>query len=331
MTPDLFALPATLLARFARLGIDVDELLQRAEIPRSRFETAKPQGTTAEFFALWKAIEAMSDRSDLGLRAGAETPAHQQSVAFLAALHSETLGEGLQKLARYKRLVCPEQVTIEVGNGEARVRFEWLLADADPPPRLIDCIFAGVVELARRGTGKDLRPLRLELTRRRAHAPMLRAHFGCDVRFDAPADVLVLAEEALALPLATRNAQLLAVIEPGLESALEQHGRGRTLADDVRSTLGRKICGERPAVEKVAKTLRMSPRTLQRRLGELGTSYQKLLDEVRRRSARRLLANTDLGSAEVAFLLGFEELNSFTRAFHCWEGTTPSRWRATAR
>ena len=101
--------------------------------------------------------------------------------------------------------------------------------------------------------------------------------------------------------------------------------------DDVRSTLAQRICGERPAVAKVAKALRMSPRTLQRRLGELGTSYQEVLDDVRRRSARRLLANTDLATSEVAFLLGFEEMNSFTRAFHTWEGTSPAQWRATAR
>jgi AraC-like DNA-binding protein len=72
----------------------------------------------------------------------------------------------------------------------------------------------------------------------------------------------------------------------------------------------------------------MSQRTLQRRLRELGTSYQKLLDEVRHRSARRLLADTDLAAGEIAFLLGFEELNSFTRAFTSWEGTTPNQWRA---
>jgi AraC-like DNA-binding protein len=75
----------------------------------------------------------------------------------------------------------------------------------------------------------------------------------------------------------------------------------------------------------------MSSRTLQRRLGELGTSYQQILDDVRRRSARRLLSRTDLATSEVAFLLGFEEMNSFTRAFHAWEGTSPAQWRATAR
>jgi AraC-like DNA-binding protein len=88
--------------------------------------------------------------------------------------------------------------------------------------------------------------------------------------------------------------------------------------------------GDRPAIGRIAKSLGMSARTLQRRLGELGTTYQDLLDDVRRRSARRLLASTDLGTGEVAFLLGFEEVNSFSRAFHSWEGTTPSRWRARA-
>jgi AraC-like DNA-binding protein len=330
MTPDLIALPATLLERFARVGVDIDALLRRAGIPRSRFAVAKPQGTTAEYFALWRAAGESARGPDLGLRAGSNTLSHHQSVATLAALHSPTLGEGLIKLARYKRLVCPEDVRIDVRRGEARLRFEWLLADTDPPPMLIDCIFASIGELTERGTGKPIRPRRIELTRPRNHEAMLRKHFGCDIKFDAPFDVLVFDEAALALPLVTHNAQVLALIVPGLEAALEDTGSGRTLADDVRAALKQTICGERPAVEKVAKSLGMSPRTLQRRLGELGTTYQKLLDEVRHRSARRLLANTDLAAAEVAFLLGFEELNSFTRAFHSWEGTTPTKWRATA-
>ena len=86
--------------------------------------------------------------------------------------------------------------------------------------------------------------------------------------------------------------------------------------------------GQRPSVEIVAKDLCVSPRTLQRRLEESGTTYQQLLDEVRQDTARKLLAATDLESGEIAFLLGFEELNSFTRAFHDWEGATPMRWRA---
>lgn len=74
----------------------------------------------------------------------------------------------------------------------------------------------------------------------------------------------------------------------------------------------------------------MSRRSLQRHLEQAGTSYQELLDDVRRQSARRLLKNTDLDAGEIAFLLGFQEVNSFTRAFRAWEGIPPSRWRTSA-
>jgi uncharacterized membrane protein/AraC-like DNA-binding protein len=114
---------------------------------------------------------------------------------------------------------------------------------------------------------------------------------------------------------ARRGSQLLAVLLPGLERAIEQDERARTLADDVRLALSQRMCGERPAVAKVAKSLGMSARTMQRRLGDLGTTYQDVLDDVRRRSAHQLLANESLGIGEVAFLLGFEEVNSFTVPF----------------
>lgn len=73
--------------------------------------------------------------------------------------------------------------------------------------------------------------------------------------------------------------------------------------------------------------MRLSPRTLQRRLTEQKTSYQKLLDDVRDNTARGLLLGTDLDAGEIAFLLGFDELNSFTRAFHGWQGARPIRLR----
>jgi AraC-like DNA-binding protein len=325
---NLVPIPIALFERLARAGLDVDAILRRANLPRSRFNVAKPEGTTAEFFALWRAVEQSSADASLGIRLGVEALTDYENVASLAALHSATLGEGLQKLARYKRLVCPEKIWIDVAHGEAQLRFEWLLAREDPPALLTDLIFAGVVSLAQRGTMTPVRPRRLELTRHRTNEAILRRHFCCELCFDAPHDLMVFDEATLALPMVHRNAQLLAVLVPGLELALPQDDPTRTLADDVREALSGTISGDRPAIAKVAKSLGMSVRTLQRRLSELGMTYQDLLNNVRHRSARRLLTSTDLGIIDITFLLGFEEVNSFVRAFHAWEGTTPARWRA---
>jgi AraC-like DNA-binding protein len=175
---------------------------------------------------------------------------------------------------------------------------------------------------------RPVKPRRLEFARRQANEAILRRHFGCELHFYAPYDLMVFDEAILALPMVNRNAQLLAVLVPGLELALPRNDPARTLADDVREALSETMSGNRPTVSKAAKSLGMSVRTLQRRLGELGTTYQDVLDNVRHRSAIRLLTSTNLGLGEVAFLLGFEEVNSFMRAFHAWEGTTPAKWRA---
>jgi AraC-like DNA-binding protein len=327
---DLVPIPLDLFDRLRVARLDVDAILRLAKLPRSRFSVAKPQGTTAEFFALWHAVEQVSGNDpSLGLRIGVAVLPDDENVVSLAAMHSATLGEGLHRLARYKRLVCPERISIEVVHGEARIRFHWLLATEPPPAILTDIIFAGVTNLAQRGTDTSVKPRRVELIRRRANEALLRKHFRCDIRFHAPHDVLVFDEAAFALPMVHRNAQLHAVLVPGLELAVAQDDRERPLTDDVRAALAETLVGDRPTVGKIARSLGMSPRTLQRRLGELGTTYQDVLDDVRQVSARHLLADTDLGIGEVAFLLGFEEVNSFTRAFHAWEGSTPARWRTS--
>jgi AraC-like DNA-binding protein len=329
--PDLVPIPRV-LDRLAALGIDVDRVISRTEIPRALFGAPRGRVTTDEFFAVWRAIEEVAaDQRDLGLRLGAEALPNRYDLGSMAALHAPTLGEAYAKIARYKRLVCPEEVVLEIKRKEARLRFHWVLARGDPPRLLVDGTFASMLALARRGTQKRIVPLRVELARRRMDGALLASHFGCEIRFDAPVDLLVFPEAALAEPFVTHDAELLGLLLPGLEAELEDDRIGRSFAEVARMALLRRMCGERPSVEKIAEELRVSPRTLQRRLEEAGTSYQRLLDDVRKQVGRRLLVQTDLEADHVAFLLGFEEPNSFARAFHGWEGTTPARYRTQAR
>jgi AraC-like DNA-binding protein len=302
-------------------------VLSHAGIARSRFQERRAKLPVAEFFALWRSIEAVGGSRDLGLRIGTRVEPHWLDVASLAAIHSDNLGDALAKFARYKRVVCGEEVSVETSKGEVRIRFHWVHVDDSLPLMLVDTTFASLVTLAAHGIGAAVTPLRVELARRPADERMFREAFGCPIHFDAPFDELVLDTRLLDRPFVTRNADVVAMLTPALESALTETTAARSIADDVREALSRRMTGERPSVDKLSREMGMSSRTLQRRLGELGTSYQTLLDDVRRDASRRLLASTDLDVSEIAFLLGFEELNSFSRAFHAWEGATPMRWR----
>jgi AraC-like DNA-binding protein len=160
---------------------------------------------------------------------------------------------------------------------------------------------------------------------------MLAQHFGCDIRFDAPVDVLVFDAASLGLPFATHNEDLLVALLPELDAGLAASEQDQSLADEVDAVLARSIQGQRPSVQSLARELGMSARTLQRRLTQDGTSYQQRLDCTRQRLARRMLRSTDLALGEIAYFLGFEEVNSFWRAFNQWEGVTPNQWRSLGR
>jgi len=82
--------------------------------------------------------------------------------------------------------------------------------------------------------------------------------------------------------------------------------------------------------EKVARSLYMSSRKLQRQLQSAGTTFYTLLDEVRQDLAQKYLRAQDSSITEIGFLLGFSESSAFSRAFKRWMGVTPSEYRKTA-
>jgi len=245
----------------------------------------------------------------------------------IAALYAHSFRDALQRMARYKQLTCPEELHVREDGGDCSVQFEWLLAEEDEPALLIDVCFAWVAEIARRGSGNGIRPKRIEFKRAKANGPLYEAHFGCAVKFGAPNNRIVFDSADLERPFVTHNADVLAMVAPQLEAELAQHLKQRTFRDQVKATLKRALAGQRPELRLVARELGVSTRTLQRRLTDENVTFQQLIAEARRELARHYLQHSSLELNETAYLLGFEDANSFFRAFQQWEGTSPGEWR----
>jgi len=107
--------------------------------------------------------------------------------------------------------------------------------------------------------------------------------------------------------------------------------RPRDFLGEVRQRVFEKLRDGAPDLEVLARELSMSPRTLQRRLQDEGFSFQRVLEEARHQLARYYLNNSVLELNEAAYLLGYEDSNSFVRAFRTWEGVPPARWRDQQR
>ena len=100
-----------------------------------------------------------------------------------------------------------------------------------------------------------------------------------------------------------------------------------TVGHRVRAALLEALPSGQGDMDAVSRKLMMSRRTLQRHLDAEGLSFARLLRETRQALAQHYLGNTRLPAAEIAFLLGFEEPNSFYRAFRRWTGQTPDATR----
>ena len=133
-------------------------------------------------------------------------------------------------------------------------------------------------------------------------------------------------------PQFTADPRLLKTAEVLAEEALAQRGRqGEAFRDLVeRSVRGGLERGEL-SIRRVALGLRMSTRTLQRRLDAEQTSYAQVLDAVREALGRELVAQTEPSLSEVAFKLGFAEFATFSRAFKRWTGSAPGAFRLGER
>lgn len=327
-----FRVPSSLRLRLEDAGVPVAEVLRRAGIQHNLFEQARILVSTEELFALWRAVGTVSQDPSIGLRLGTESRIARFHPMGIAALSTENFGAAIRHMARYKKLSAPEEILNEVVEGEWAIQFRWTLAVDAEPAVLVEHCFAWVLTIARQGTGTLIRPLRVEFVQPRQHARSLEKHFGCPIITGAARNAIVFRAEDASIPFVTRNAELLDMLAPQFDQEL----RDRAVHEDqfidlVRGTIQQRLTGHRPAVDDVAKSLHMSARTLQRRLQDAGSSYQRVLDQARHQMARYYLSNSVFELTEAAYLLGYEDANSFSRAFRGWEGIPPRDWREAQR
>jgi AraC-like DNA-binding protein len=324
-----FRVSGLLAVKLEEVGVSVPAVLRRAGLPASLFEQLRVLVTTEEFFALWQAIGQISENPATALQLGTETLTERFHPSGIAAISTENFGAAIACMARYKRLTCPEEIVHAIDGTEWPVRFRWLLALENEPQALVDYCFAWVQSIARHGSGTPLSPLRIEIVQPRTNTKYLERHFNCEIVTGAAHNLIVYRATDAACPFITRNAELLDMLAPQFDNELLRVDQQHTFSDQVRDAIQQRLTGHRPNVDDIARDLHMSSRTLQRRLQEHGSSYQRVLDEARHQMARYYLGNSVLELNEAAYLLGYEDTNSFTRAFRLWEGIPPSQWRET--
>lgn len=283
----------------------------------------------AVYNRLFEALVDQSGDADFGLHfAEAASPEAFHVVGELA-IRAATLGDALDRITRYSRIVHDAgrvEVDQSADGWAVHPGCRGLLHEV--PRAIAEYSAASVVVLARAMTGVAIVPRRV--TFRHARPPSTAEHrriFGVEPSFGAPETTVVLETTHTGLRVAAANASLSTLLEHLARGLLERLSEDDDLPARVSAEIAKRLEHGPPELAAVARALGTSARTLQRRLEADETSFQALVDSVRRRCAERYVRDAKLSAQEVAFLLGFSDPSNFHRAFRRWFGASPSELR----
>jgi AraC-like DNA-binding protein len=141
-------------------------------------------------------------------------------------------------------------------------------------------------------------------------------------------DLLEFSTDTLAIPLVTADAKLLRALQPFCDMAAKERGTAKgTLRAAVENEAEKLLPHGKAQAQTVAKNLGLSVRTLSRRLGEEGTTYAEIVDQLRRSLALQYVKEPGMSISQMTWLLGYQGPTSFNHAFRRWTGRSPSAAR----
>lgn len=314
---------------FAAEGLDVDVLFRDAGLDIAVLDEPAGRLSIDDVSALWELAVARSGKPTLGLSRELAATYGKLGVVGYAMMACPTLLSALQRLVRYMN-VLSNAATFALTEDAEGYWFELGHEGGERPvPRQrVEFGMLTMLSFCSWITGRDFNATRVEFVYPEpADARPHRLAYGCPVRFGQPANRALFRKSELAFPLSARDPAMAALHERLVEEQLERLECAQTSLR-VRGVLALRLSQAEPRREQVAAALKVSDRTLQRRLQAEGTSFQQLLDDTRRELAQRYLRKPRTSLSDVAELLGFEDQSNFFRACKRWFGESPGRYRA---
>ncbi len=307
-------------------GVDTDAVMAAVGLdPRA---LADPDGRIPlrVLRQVWEHATARSNDPAFGLHLASRTPLGAFEALDYALWSSATLRDVFERVARFYRVLGDDLGIYLAANGRW-VRVHRVVVH-DLRQR-VEGILGLLTVRCRELVGRAFRLHEVRFVHRAP--PDVRPHralFRCPVRFGCSESALVFEPKMLALPVKSAKPGLAEVLDRHLRDQLARLPKRDSFYGRVHQAIARELHRGRPSIAATAEAVHASPRTLQRYLHDMGITYRQVVDDVRRDMAERLLATRRLSIGEITFLLGFEDVSGFRRAYRRWTGTNPSRARS---
>lgn len=317
-----------LLSLAEACGLARSEVFATARVRPEVLSSPDGRVSYLDFHLLAQAVLERCGEPALGLMLGQRLNVSTHGILGYAVLSSANLGRALQFALRYYRVLglAFELELVEQGEDMELRAIESL--PLGPQSRFAaEGLLASIYTIARFLLGEELQGLAVGFVHPAPpYAERYREVFGVPAQFEQTCNWLRLPSHYLQRPMALANPATVQMCEQQCEALLASLDVQDALLTRVRRLLLARP-GDFPDLDEAAQALHTSARSLRRHLAQLGTSYQQVLDDVRRRLAVQYLTTTHLPLFEIAHLLGYSDPSNFRRAFRKWTGKLPSDYR----
>lgn len=323
------ALARGLVELAASKGASRKALAERSRIDPAELQDPDKRIPFTKYVALMRAGQELCSDPALALHFG-ESPYAETGISCMIGGFAETGAEAFALWNRYSRL------NVEVDCAEDGDRFVlrrtggefWVVdarANANDFPELTELTFSCMVCTSRAHAGEKRFMKAIHVT----HAsPAYRAEydriFQVPVVFESDKNALLLTSDAwLTEKPPSSSPVVLDILSERAEALLEDLGNAKSIKDRVESLLLPILHTGDASMGAVTRKLGVSRQTLFRRLRAEGTTFERVLDELRHTLALRYLDGKKVSVSEAAYLVGFSDRVAFSRAFKRWTGSSP--------
>lgn len=311
------------------VGIIVAEALKKSDLPEDLFNRQIPSLTTHEYIRFMESLKELSIDKSTPIKIGRIENLETFSPPIFAAYCSKNALTCMKRLSTYKKLIGPLVFLVNENKDNITIELTFENEENRLPEFLVAIEMVFLIQLIRNATKVHIVPKEV-MTNYKLDNYIYESFFGVTPKV-GPRNIITISKEDALLPFISQNDAMWEYFKPELRRRLSELDVDDTYAARVRSALIELLPAGEGNIESVSRKLRCSKRTLQRKLKEEDTTFQKQLNHTRELLARHYLENSDMIIDDIAYLLGYQDLTSFVRAFHIWTGITISEYRRKYR
>jgi len=312
----------------SKAQVSVEPLLRRANLSVAEIKNPRVRIPVKDQIKFLNLVADELRDEFVGIRLAWTVDLRELGLLYYVMASSNTLGDALRRISRYSAINNEGvHVSYRSGNKDVELTLNYFGVARQHDRHQIEFIITVLLRLCQKLTGLSLLPLRVNLMHHRSHLPSeFGPIFGSHVAFDCDADQIMYLGSIAQTPLVNADPYLNELLVRYCEEAIATRQKSSTTWQlKVENAIAPLLPHGQATIEKVAKELGVSRRTLTRRLASEGQTFRKVLNNLRIDLAKRYLQEKDLPISEIAWLLGYRESSAFSHAFRRWTGSTPKR------